>query len=73
MLGHKISRRGIEVDRAKIEVVERLNPPTLVKGIRRFLVMQGFIGGLLKISLRLQNRCVVCWSQIENSFLTNNA
>ena len=26
-LGHRISEKGIEVDRAKVEVIERLPPP----------------------------------------------
>jgi len=33
VLGHKVSECGIEVDRAKIEVIEQLPPPTNVKGI----------------------------------------
>ena len=33
VLGHLVSERGIEVDKAKIEVIERLSPPTNVKGI----------------------------------------
>ncbi|KAL4304006.1 hypothetical protein GQ457_10G014230 [Hibiscus cannabinus] len=37
VLGHKISHKGIEVDKAKIEVIEKLPPPTSVKGIRSFL------------------------------------
>ena len=37
VLGHKVSARGIEVDKAKIEVIEQLPPPTNVKGIRGFL------------------------------------
>jgi len=37
VLGHKLSERGIEVDKAKIEVIEKLPPPTNVKGIRSFL------------------------------------
>jgi len=37
VLGHKISCRGIEVDRAKVEVIEKLPPPTNIKGIRSFL------------------------------------
>ena len=28
VLGHKVSERGIEVDRVKIEVIEQLPPPT---------------------------------------------
>ena len=33
VLGHLVSKRGIEVDKAKIEVIEQLLPPTNVKGI----------------------------------------
>ena len=32
VLGHRVSERGIEVDRAKIEVIEQLPPPTNVRG-----------------------------------------
>jgi hypothetical protein len=35
--GHKISEKGIEVDKVKIEVIEQLPLPTNVKGIRSFL------------------------------------
>nr|GEU38074.1 reverse transcriptase domain-containing protein [Tanacetum cinerariifolium] len=37
VLGHKISKKGIEVDKAKIEVISKLPHPTTVKGIRSFL------------------------------------
>ena len=30
VLGHKISKRGIEVDKAKVEVIEKLPPPMTV-------------------------------------------
>ncbi|GJZ15150.1 hypothetical protein Tco_0550827, partial [Tanacetum coccineum] len=42
VLGHKISKSGIEVDRAKIEVIAKLPHPTTVKGIRSFLGHAGF-------------------------------
>ena len=42
VLGHKVSARGIEEDKAKIEVIEQLPPPTNVKGIRSFLGHAGF-------------------------------
>ena len=48
VLGHKISERGIEVDRAKIEVIEKLEPPTTVKGIRSFLGHAGFYRRFIK-------------------------
>ncbi|KAL0886107.1 hypothetical protein Bca101_010090 [Brassica carinata] len=41
-LGRKISEKGIEVDKAKIEVMMSLQPPTSVKGIRSFLGHAGF-------------------------------
>ncbi|GJY27822.1 reverse transcriptase domain-containing protein [Tanacetum coccineum] len=42
VLGHKISKSGIEVDRAKIDVIAKLPHPTTVKGIRSFLGHAGF-------------------------------
>jgi hypothetical protein len=37
VLGHVISERRIEVDKAKVETVEQLPPPTDVKSSRSFL------------------------------------
>ncbi|GKD67856.1 reverse transcriptase domain-containing protein, partial [Tanacetum coccineum] len=37
VLGHKISKKGIEVNKAKIDVIAKLPHPTTVKGIRSFL------------------------------------
>ena len=48
MLGHKVSECGIEVDRAKIEVIEQLSPPTNVKGIYSFLGHVGFYKCFIK-------------------------
>ncbi|XP_056685881.1 uncharacterized mitochondrial protein AtMg00860-like [Spinacia oleracea] len=48
VLGHKVSHRGIEVDRAKIEVIEKLPPPVNVKGIRSFLGNAGFYRRFIK-------------------------
>ncbi|XP_076882699.1 uncharacterized protein LOC143531244 [Bidens hawaiensis] len=45
VLGHVISNRGIEVDRAKIQVISNLPPPTNIKGIRHFWVMPVFTDG----------------------------
>ncbi|GJW41879.1 reverse transcriptase domain-containing protein [Tanacetum coccineum] len=36
VLGHKISKNGIEVDRSKVDVIAKLPPPLTVKGIRKF-------------------------------------
>jgi hypothetical protein len=43
VLGHKISSRGIEVDKAKIEVIEKLPPPINVKGVRSFYSQRGIL------------------------------
>nr|GFB28802.1 reverse transcriptase domain-containing protein [Tanacetum cinerariifolium] len=48
VLGHKISKKGIEVDRAKIEVISKLPNPTTVKGIRSFLRHAGFYRRFIK-------------------------
>ncbi|GKD89991.1 reverse transcriptase domain-containing protein [Tanacetum coccineum] len=37
VLGHKISKSGIEVDKAKVDVIAKLPHPTSVKGIQSFL------------------------------------
>jgi hypothetical protein len=52
VLGHKISEKGIEVDKAKIEVIEQLPPPTNVKGCAAFWDIQDFIEDSFKISFR---------------------
>nr|GEX12671.1 reverse transcriptase domain-containing protein [Tanacetum cinerariifolium] len=42
VLGHKISKSGIEVDRAKVDVIAKLPHSTTVKGVRSFLGYAGF-------------------------------
>jgi len=37
VLEHHISEKGIEVDRTKIETIEKPPPPTNVRGMRSFL------------------------------------
>ena len=48
VLGHLISDRGIKVDKAKVEVIEKLPPPTSVKGIHSFLGHAGFYRRFIK-------------------------
>ena len=48
VLGHRISERGIEVDRAKLETIEKLLPPSSVKGVRSFLGQVGFYRRFIK-------------------------
>ena len=37
VLGHIISKQGIEVDKAKVELIVKLPSPTNIKGVRQFL------------------------------------
>jgi hypothetical protein len=42
VLGHVISHRGIEVDKAKVDMISNLPPPRTVKEVRSFLGHAGF-------------------------------
>ncbi|XP_031273170.1 uncharacterized protein LOC116131647 [Pistacia vera] len=59
VLGHVISSKGNEVDKAKIVLIAKLPPPTSVKGIRSFLgharFYRRFIKDFSKISRPLCN------------------
>nr|GEY24074.1 reverse transcriptase domain-containing protein [Tanacetum cinerariifolium] len=48
VLGHKISKNRIEVDKAKVDMIAKLPHPTTVKGIRSFLGHAGFYRRFIK-------------------------
>nr|GFA89325.1 reverse transcriptase domain-containing protein [Tanacetum cinerariifolium] len=48
LLGHKISKNGIEIDKAKVDVIAKLPHPITVKGIRSFLGHVGFYQRFIK-------------------------
>nr|GEX83427.1 hypothetical protein [Tanacetum cinerariifolium] len=54
MLRHKVSSVGLEVSKAKIDIILKLPPPTNIKGVRSFLghaeFYQCFIKDFLKIA-----------------------
>ena len=48
VLGHKVSSNGIEVDKAKIEIIEKLPPPNSIRAIRSFPGHAGFYKRFIK-------------------------
>ncbi|GKB10736.1 reverse transcriptase domain-containing protein [Tanacetum coccineum] len=48
VLGHKIFEKGIEVDKAKIDVIAKLPYPTNLKGVMSFLGHAGFYRRFIK-------------------------
>jgi hypothetical protein len=59
VLGHRVSGRGVEVDQAKIEAIEKLLYPIDIRGIQSFLghasFYRRFIKDFTKISKPLTN------------------
>nr|GEW23725.1 transposon Ty3-I Gag-Pol polyprotein [Tanacetum cinerariifolium] len=56
VLGHKISKEGIEVDKAKVDMIAKLPHPTTVKGIHSFLGHSGFYRSDFAIGAVLEQR-----------------
>ena len=48
VLGHKISERGIEVDQARVDAIEKIPCLKDIKGIRSFLGHAGFYRRFIK-------------------------
>ena len=48
ILGHIVSKKGIEVDKAKIDVIQTLPYPTCVREVRSFLGHVGFYRRFIK-------------------------
>ena len=69
VLGHKISETGIEVDKAKVDAIEKMPCPKDIKGIRSFQVMLVSIGDLSKTFLKFLGLSLVSCKRIFLLFL----
>ncbi|GKA32643.1 reverse transcriptase domain-containing protein [Tanacetum coccineum] len=49
VLGNKVSEAGLEVDKAKINVISKLPAPIIIKSIRSFLGHAGFYRRYIKV------------------------
>ncbi|RVW64287.1 Retrovirus-related Pol polyprotein from transposon 17.6 [Vitis vinifera] len=68
VLGHIISKEGIEVEKANVELIIKLPSPTNVKGVRQFLGHAEFYRRFIKGSLSLQDLFVNYWYRMLNSY-----
>lgn len=74
VLGHKFFAKGIEVDQAKIEVIEKFPPPVNVKGVRSFLGYVGFYRRFVKdFSKNLKPLCDLLVKENEFNSLIKSA
>ena len=69
VLGHKVSGKGIEVDRAKVEKIERMPPPRDVKGIRSFLGHVGFYRRFIRNFSRVSKPLTISYKKVLDSIL----
>ncbi|CAM8941178.1 unnamed protein product [Rhodiola kirilowii] len=59
VLGHLVSRRGVEVDKAKVQVIEQLPTPKNQKGVRSFLGHAGCLEAFEKLKKALVSAPIV--------------
>ncbi|RVW33562.1 Retrovirus-related Pol polyprotein from transposon opus [Vitis vinifera] len=59
VLGHIISKKGIEVDKEKVELIVKLPSPTTVKGVRQVLGHAGFYRSFEELKLFLTTAPIV--------------
>ena len=61
VLGHIISKQGIEVDKAKVELIVMLPLPTTIKGVRQFLGHARFYRRFIKDFFKLARPLCELW------------
>nr|GFA21557.1 transposon Ty3-I Gag-Pol polyprotein [Tanacetum cinerariifolium] len=73
VLGYKISKEGIEVDKDKVDVITKLTHPTTVKGIQSFLGHAGFYrspGAMLRKHFRPIHYASKTMTEAESNYTT---
>ena len=65
VLGHIISKEGIQVDPTKIELISKLLSPTTIKEVRQFWGHVGFYRRLQDFSKISQPLCVLLLMDAE--------
>ncbi|XP_049378079.1 uncharacterized protein LOC125842819 [Solanum stenotomum] len=69
VLGNKVSQKGLEVDKAKIEVIEKLTPLISVKGVHSFLGHAGFYQRFIKDSSKIAHHlCKLLEKEVKFQF-----
>nr|GEZ01461.1 hypothetical protein [Tanacetum cinerariifolium] len=71
VLGHKISKNGIEVDKAKVDAIAKLPHPTTVKGICSFLGHAGFYRRFIQYFSKI-SRPMTCLLEKDTPFYFSN-
>ncbi|KAM6567243.1 hypothetical protein CsatA_026371 [Cannabis sativa] len=71
VLGHVISSQGIEVDKAKVDLISKLPPPKTVKEIRSFLGHAGFYRRFIKDFSKISRPLCHLLGK-ENAFVFDN-
>ena len=86
VLGHKVSKKGIEVDMAKVNIISELPPPSNVKGIRSFLGHAGFYRRFIKdfskiaaplcsllahdVEFKFDDRCLEAFERLKRELIS---
>lgn len=69
VLGHKVSQKGIKVDKVKIEVIEKLPLHICVKGVRSFLVHDRFyMCSIKEFSMIAHHMCKILEKEVKFVF-----
>ena len=67
--GHLVSGKGLEVDKAKIEVIQNLHLPTTLKDLRSFLGHLGFYRRFIRDFARVSKLLTILLCKDKDFFV----